>query len=56
MQDVAQTQTPDQGRMQVDFAYAFATPHRLTVALPDSSDKTLLSGRATVKRCGVAKA
>jgi len=28
--------------MRVDFGYAFATPHRLTVALPDSSDKTLL--------------
>ncbi len=28
--------------MQVDFSYAFATPHRLTAALPDSSDKTLL--------------
>lgn len=27
---------------RVDFAYSFATPHRLTVALPDSSDKTLL--------------
>jgi len=27
---------------RVDFSYAFATPHRLTVALPDSSDKTLL--------------
>lgn len=27
---------------QVDFSYAFATPHRLTVALPDSSHKTLL--------------
>ena len=27
---------------RVDFAYAFATPHRLTVALPDSSAKTLL--------------
>ncbi len=26
---------------RVDFAYAFAAPHRLTVALPDSSDKTL---------------
>ncbi len=26
----------------VDFAYAFATPHRLTVARPDSNDKTLL--------------
>jgi hypothetical protein len=27
---------------QVDFSYAFATPHRLTVALPDSSHKTLI--------------
>jgi hypothetical protein len=27
---------------QVDFNYAFASPHRLTVALPDSSNKTLL--------------
>jgi len=27
---------------RVDFAYAFATPHRLTVARPDSGDKTLL--------------
>ncbi|MEI6211936.1 MAG: hypothetical protein WCR06_09975 [bacterium] len=27
---------------QVDFSYAFATPHRLTVAVPDSSHKTLL--------------
>lgn len=27
---------------RVDFSYAFATPHRLTVARPDSSDKTLL--------------
>ena len=26
----------------VDFKYAFAPPHRLTVALPDSSNKTLL--------------
>jgi hypothetical protein len=26
----------------VDFAYAFATPHRMTVARPDSGDKTLL--------------
>lgn len=26
---------------RVDFSYAFGTPHRLTVALPDSSDKTL---------------
>jgi len=28
--------------MAVDFGYAFSTPHRLTVALPDSSNKTLL--------------
>jgi len=27
---------------RVDFSYAFATPHQLTVARPDSSDKTLL--------------
>jgi hypothetical protein len=27
---------------QVDFSYAFAPPHRLTVALPDNSNKTLL--------------
>ena len=27
---------------RVDFSHAFATPHRLTVARPDSSDKTLL--------------
>ncbi len=28
--------------LRVDFGYAFATPHRLTAALPDSGDKTLL--------------
>lgn len=27
---------------RVDFSYSFATPHRLTVCLPDSSDKTIL--------------
>ncbi|MDI1249646.1 MAG: hypothetical protein PSV13_12350 [Lacunisphaera sp.] len=27
---------------QVDFSYAFATPHRITVAPPDSGDKTLV--------------
>ncbi|SDR84740.1 hypothetical protein [Opitutus sp. GAS368] len=27
---------------QVDFGYAFGYPHRLTVALPDSGDKTLV--------------
>ena len=26
----------------IDFSYSFATPHRLTVARPDSRDKTLL--------------
>ncbi len=26
----------------VDFSYAFATPHRITVGLPESSDKTLV--------------
>jgi len=26
---------------RVDFGYAFGTPHRMTLALPDSSDKTL---------------
>lgn len=31
---------------RVDFSYAFATPHRLTVARPDSSDKTLLDVQA----------
>lgn len=28
--------------MQVDFSYAFSTPHRMAVAIPDSSHKTLL--------------
>jgi len=28
--------------MYVDFAYAFSVPHRLTVSLPNCSDKTLL--------------
>lgn len=27
---------------RVDFSYAFGRPHRMTAALPDSSDKTLL--------------
>lgn len=27
---------------RVDFSYAFSTPHRMTAARPDSSDKTLL--------------
>ena len=28
--------------MHVDFGYAFSTPHRITVAMPDSCNKTLL--------------
>lgn len=28
--------------MKVDFSYSFGLPHRMTVALPDSSDKTLI--------------
>ncbi|MHB1460645.1 MAG: hypothetical protein ACYC1M_05120 [Armatimonadota bacterium] len=28
--------------MKVDFAYSFGLPHRMTMALPDSSDKTLV--------------
>ena len=27
---------------KVDFSYAFATPHRMAVGRPDSSDRTLL--------------
>jgi len=30
---------------RVDFAYAFAPPHRLTVAMPDSGNKTLLDAQ-----------
>ena len=30
------------GMAKVDFSYAFATPHRMCVARPDCSDKTLL--------------
>jgi hypothetical protein len=29
-------------KSRVDFAYAFATPHRMTVGRPDNSDRTLL--------------
>ncbi|MEN6449538.1 MAG: hypothetical protein ABFC96_03520 [Thermoguttaceae bacterium] len=32
----------DNPASKVDFSYAFAAPHRITVARPDSSDKTLL--------------
>ena len=38
---VAASVVPQPGP-RVDFSYSFATPHRLTVARPDSSDKTLL--------------
>jgi hypothetical protein len=31
---------------QVDFSYAFGLPHRMAVALPDSSDKTILEVHA----------
>ncbi len=34
----------------VDFSYTFATPHRLTVAMPDSKDKTLLDASAGTLR------
>jgi hypothetical protein len=33
-------------RERVDFAYAFATPHRMTVARPTNGDKTLLDVEA----------
>jgi len=29
-------------KSKIDFSYAFSTPHRITVARPDSGDKTLL--------------
>lgn len=35
---------------QVDYAYAFGTPHRLTVGLPESSNKTLLDASADMLR------
>ena len=41
----ALAQTEKAGRpheMKVDFSYAFGLPHRMTVAPPDSSDKTIL--------------
>ena len=33
---------PGDTALKVDFAYAFAPPHRLTVSLPGGSDKTLV--------------
>ena len=47
---MTQTGAPERRPMQVDFGYAFATPHRLTVALPDSSDKTLLDAQIGLLR------
>ncbi len=32
----------ESSKMKVDYSYSFGLPHRLTVALPDSSDKTLI--------------
>ena len=40
--NVTHTKTADESPTRIDFAYAFATPHRITVGLPDSSDRTLL--------------
>jgi hypothetical protein len=37
----AQGQSPEQAE-RVDFGYAFAPPHRMTVARPEASEKTLL--------------
>src|ERR1041384_4391304 len=37
----AQAQSPEQAD-RVDFGYAFAPPHRMTVARPEASEKTLL--------------
>jgi hypothetical protein len=39
MTDSKAAETP---ATRVDFSYAFATPHRITVGRPDSSDRTLL--------------
>ncbi len=33
---------PGNGELKVDFSYAFATPHRITVGRPDASERTLL--------------
>jgi len=39
----AATEAPSAGRAsRVDFSYAFAPPHRITIGRPDSSDRTLL--------------
>lgn len=33
---------PENGELKVDFSYAFATPHRITIGRPDASDRTLM--------------
>ena len=38
----AAVQAADNSSPKVDFSYAFATPHRITVGRPDASDRTLL--------------
>ena len=38
----AKAATAEPASPRVDFGYAFGFPHRVTVALPDSSDKTLV--------------
>lgn len=40
--DMAEQTAAGAVRSRVDFSYAFATPHRITVGLPDCSDRTLL--------------
>jgi hypothetical protein len=39
---VAADRPADAGATRVNFSYAFATPHRITVGRPNSSDRTLL--------------
>jgi hypothetical protein len=41
-----QAQASEPFASRVDFAYSFATPHRMTVARPNSRDKTLLDAQA----------
>jgi len=46
----AESDTGTGMQTKVDFSYAFSTPHRMTVARPDSSDKTLLDVEPGVLR------
>ncbi len=39
---MAKTPSADAFPTKVEYSYAFATPHRITVGLPDKSDRTLL--------------